>query len=75
MIDIKKRSVLLGTEYDTDNVRFIPNMKQNYKYLQSSLSNGHLLDVICGENEKIVFVWDKSKELDILYDLWCKRKL
>lgn len=75
MIEIKKRSNLLGIEYCTNDVRYIPNMKQNYKYLQSPISKGHLLDIICGENEKIVFVWDKSKELDSLYDLWCKRKL
>ena len=50
-------------------------MAQNYKYLNSDKSNGQLVDVICGNDNKIVFVWKKSKQMDELYRLWCERKL
>lgn len=50
-------------------------MQQNYKYLNSSKSHGQLVDVICGNENRIVFVWKKSKEMDELYKLWCERKL
>ena len=50
-------------------------MQQNYKYLNSTKSQGQLADIICGNNNKIVFVWKKSKEMDELYKLWCERKL
>lgn len=50
-------------------------MQQNYKYLNSAKSNGHLVDIICGNENKIVFVWEKSKEMDELYRLWCNRAL
>lgn len=72
---MKEFSNLFQKEYDTEEVRYIPNMQQNYKYLNSPLSNGHLIDIICGENNKIVFVWDKSSDLDKLYQMWCKREL
>lgn len=50
-------------------------MQQNYKYLSSSLSNGQLVDIICGNENRIVFVWKKSKEMNELYKLWCGHKL
>lgn len=56
-------------------MRYIPNMQQNYKYLTSPLSHGQLVDIICGNENRIVFVWKKSKEMDELYKLWCERKL
>lgn len=69
------KSEVFGEEYDMDEVRFIPNMKQNYKYLAHPLSRGQLVDIICGAEEKLVFVWKKSKETKELYDLWCKHEL
>jgi len=38
------------------------------------MNNAVLLDVLPGENEKIVYVFDR-KDTYNLYDLWCKRKL
>ena len=58
-----------------EDVRYIPNMKQNYKYLNNPKSSGQLVDIICGKDDKIVFVWKKSPEMDELYRLWCDRKL
>ena len=56
-------------------MRYIPNMQQNYKYLNSPLSHGQLVDIICGNENRIVFVWKKSEQMDKLYKLWCERKL
>ena len=68
-------SDLFHATYNDEDVRYIPNMQQNYKYLNSAKSNGQLVDIICGNENKIVFVWKKSKEMDELYRLWCDRKL
>lgn len=72
---IKQYSDLFQEIYEEEEVRYIPNMQQNYKYLSSNKSNGQLVDIICGNDNKIVFVWKKSKEMDELYKLWCERKL
>ena len=72
---MKEYSNIFGYEYDSEEVRYIPNMQQNYKYLNNSLSNGQLVDIICGNENRIVFVWKKSKEMNELYRLWCDRKL
>ena len=50
-------------------------MMQNYKYLSSPLSDGQLVDIICGNENRIVFVWKKSEEMNELYRLWCSHKL
>ena len=72
---MKEYSDLFQSYYESEDVRYIPNMPQNYKYLNSDKSNGQLVDVICGNDNKIVFVWKKSKQMDELYRLWCERKL
>lgn len=46
-------------------------MAQNYMYLNSQLSKGQLVDIIPGQNKRVVFVWRKSKEMNELYKLWC----
>lgn len=68
-------SDIFNHTYDPDEVRYIPNMQQNYKYLNSPLSNGQLVDIICGNENRIVFVWKKSKEMNELYKQWCDHKL
>lgn len=72
---MKEYSDLFQSYYESEDVRYIPNKAQNYKYLNSDKSNGQLVDVICGNDNKIVFVWKKSKQMDELYRLWCERKL
>jgi hypothetical protein len=72
---IKEYSEIFGSTYDSEEVRFIPNMQQNYKYLNSPKSNGQLVDIICGTDNRVVFVWKKSQEMNDLYRLWCERKL
>ena len=74
-MEIREYSDIFNTTYDSNEVRYIPNMQQNYKYLSSQLSNGQLVDIICGNENRIVFVWRKSKEMDKLYKLWCEHKL
>lgn len=73
--EIRRYSDIFDTEYDSEEVRYIPNMQQNYKYLSSPLSHGQLVDIICGNENRIVFVWKRSKEMNELYRLWCDRKL
>lgn len=46
-------------------------MAQNFMYLNSHLSKGQLVDVIPGQNKRVVFVWKKSKEMTELYKRWC----
>ena len=70
---IKEYSDVFNCEYDTEEVRYIPNMAQNYMYLNSTLSKGQLLDIIPGQNKRVVFVWRKSKEMNQLYKLWCEK--
>lgn len=72
---IKQYSNLFHISYEDEEVRYIPNMQQNYKYLNSPQSKGQLVDIICGNENRIVFVWKRSKEIDELYRLWCERKL
>lgn len=72
---MKEYSDLFQSYYESEDVRYIPNMTQNYKYLNSDKSNGQLIDIICGNDNKIVFVWKKSQQMNELYKLWCERKL
>lgn len=73
--EILEKSELFGNVYDSEDVIYIPNMKQNYKYLNHPKSNGQLMDIICGEDDRIVFVWKRSKEINQLFKLWCDREL
>ena len=68
-------SLVTGKTYNTEEVRYIPNMLQNYKYLNSNRAHDDLVDIIAGGNNKIVFVWKKSEVMDELYDLWCNKQL
>ena len=72
---MREYSDIFNTYYDSEEVRYIPNMQQNHKYLSSPLSHGQLVDLICGNENRIVFVWKRSKEMNELYRLWCDRKL
>jgi hypothetical protein len=75
VIVIRNYSELFNKYYETEEVRFIPNMQQNYKYLNSGKANNQLVDIICGEDNRLVFVWNKSEVMNELYSLWCERKL
>ena len=68
-------SKLFDKSYEMENVRLIPNMQQNYKYLNSGRANNQLVDIICGADNRIIFVWEKSEIMNELYDKWCKREL
>jgi hypothetical protein len=46
-------------------------MAQNYMYLGSPLSKGQLVDIIPGQNKRVVFVWNISREMNELYKQWC----
>ncbi len=50
---MKEYSDLFQSYYESEDVRYIPNMAQNYKYLNSDKSNGRLVDVICGNNNSM----------------------
>lgn len=58
---MREYSDVFDWEYETEDVRYIPNMTQNYKYLNSPLSHGQLVDIICGNENRIVFVWKNQK--------------
>ena len=71
---IREYSDVFKTEYDSEDVRYIPNMTQNHFYLSSPLSDGQLIDVFPGKNKRVVFAWKKSKEMKELYKMWLDNK-
>ena len=68
---MKTLSRINGKEYEPEKCVHVVNTLQAFMYINN---NAELLDVIPGENKKIVFVFDREKTY-ILYDLWCKREL
>ena len=63
--------MVTGKYYETENCVSIVNQLQVHKYID----NGAFpLDILAGEDNKIVFVYDRAKTYS-LYDLWCKREL
>lgn len=68
-------SELFHCFYEMEDCILIPNMKQNFKYLNSGKVDGLLMDIICGSDGRLVFVWQKAPALKELYLLWCDRKL
>ena len=71
---MREYSEIFNKYYDPENALVIVNMKQNGFYLSSPLSRGKLLDVSTGRDEKVIFVWERSKEMTELYHQWCDRK-
>lgn len=45
----------------------IVNQKQAYKYIQNGVKP---TDIICGYNEKLVFVFEDSERLRLLFEKW-----
>lgn len=74
-VEMKVTSEITGQEYEAEDCLFIPNMLQNFKYLKTGLANSELVDIVCGKDEKLIFVWKKSPLMSQLYDLWCKHEL
>lgn len=71
---MKEYSEVFDHYYDTEEALVIVNMRQNHFYLSSPLSKGKLMDVAPGRDEKVVFIWQRSKEMNELYHQWCERK-
>lgn len=67
-------SRLRNCYYDDNDVIYIVNMKQNYKYINAGIID-ELIDVINGKDDKLVLVWKKSERLKELYTLWNKHEL
>lgn len=74
------KSNITGRTYDLDflngNVRSplylcTPNMLQCYCYLYQGCDKA-LVDIVCGENHKMYFVWDRQNEMfKRAHNLWC----
>ena len=71
---MREYSEVFDHYYNIEDSLIIVNMKQNYFYLSSPLSKGKLMDVLPGRDEKVIFIWQKSKEMTELYHQWCDRK-
>ena len=71
---MREYSEVFNNHYNAEDALVIVNMKQNYFYLSSPLSKGKLLDISPGRDEKVIFIWKKSKEMTELYHQWCKRR-
>ena len=68
---LKVQSMVTGKCYETTECVYIVNTLQVYKYLLNDLAP---IDVLPGEDNKIVFVYNRQESRD-LYDKWCKREL
>ncbi len=71
---MREYSEIFNHYYNTEDSLVIVNMKQNHFYLSSPLSRGKLMDVSPGRDERVIFIWEKSKEMTELYHQWCERK-
>ena len=67
-------SRLRNCYYDDNDVIYIVNMKQNFKYISAGIID-ELIDVVNGKDDKLVLVWKKSQRLNELYKLWNKHEL
>lgn len=70
----KRYSEIFGRYYDGEDVLYISNNTQNFKYLQSGLCQGDILDIFAGDN-KIIFAYRKSNNMNKLYKKWNNREL
>lgn len=68
---MKNKSKITGKVYEAEDCVFIINALQTFKYLENG---AELVDLTCGENNKLVFVFFRDKTYD-LYDKWCKHEL
>ena len=68
---MKTKSGITGIKYNPEECVYILNPLQVYKYLDNG---AELLDVICGNEKKLVFVFNRE-DTCALYDKWCKREL
>lgn len=50
----------------------MPNILQSFCYIYLGGAR-HLLDIVCGEHWKLVFVWERNNETKAFYDKWCSR--
>ncbi len=68
---MKRYSQLFGKYYDgsKERVLYITDITQNLKYWQTESIWGDLLDIFAGEN-RMVFVYRKSKNMQELYEKW-----
>ncbi len=71
---MREYSEVFNHYYNAEESLIIVNMKQNHFYLSSPLSRGKLMDVSPGRDERVIFIWKKSKEMNELYRQWCQRK-
>ena len=54
----KIQSVVTGKMYNPKDCVYIINTLQTYKYIEN---NAELLDLVCGYNNKLVYVFDKKR--------------
>ena len=67
-------SQLRNCYYYDSEVIHISNIKQVQKYINAGVIDD-LIDIKDGDNNKLVLVFKKTKQLHKLYKLWNKREL
>lgn len=67
-------SQLRNCYYYDSEVIHISNIKQVQKYINAGVIDD-LIDIKNGDNNKLVLVFKKTKQLHKLYKLWNKREL
>lgn len=68
---MRRYSQLFGKYYDgsKQKVLYLTDITQNLKYWQTESIFGDLLDIFAGE-DRMVFVYRKSKNMQELYEKW-----
>jgi len=69
-----KSGLIPGVEYSPTNVAYITNLRQAYLYLRNGAK---LVDILYfnTKNDSLVFLFEKSTHLKLLYELWNKHEL
>jgi len=69
-----KSGLIPGIEYNPTNVAYITNLRQAYLYLRNGAK---LVDILYfnTKNDSLVFLFEKSAHLKLLYELWNKHEL
>lgn len=69
-----KQSNITGKQYNQATAAYICNMKQAYLYLRNGAV---LLDILYTntKTDSLVFVFEKTRELQQLYKLWNEHSL
>lgn len=71
---MREYSEVFGKYYEGNDVWYISNMEQNFKYWKHGNIFGDLVDIFPGE-ERMIFAYRKTNNMKKLYEKWNKHEL